>query len=297
MHRGVFLAAFSAVLYGSLGYFGSGLMSQGMDISEMLFWRYALSSILILPFLFFISKKKPRFSPKPFVYLTVFGALLYGVGSAFYFESSKSLGTGLAMVIFFAYPAVVVGLSIFVHRIPLSRIMLASMILIAFGCVLVAHKDSANVDSRDVILALISGVAYALYVFYTKELIRRISPLWATFAVCLGSTLAFAAYAIFAQEAYLLPNNMRAWFFVASLSVIGTVLPVLLLLVAMKHISANKAAFISVVEPLTVLAVGKFLLGERVTLIQAIGAFIILCGAMVVQFDREEKRESLEDQD
>jgi drug/metabolite transporter (DMT)-like permease len=58
----------------------------------------------------------------------------------------------------------------------------------------------------------------------------------------------------------------------------------LLLLKALKYIDAEKAATLSVLEPVFVLIFGIILLDEKITFIQTIGTIIVLLGALMVLF-------------
>jgi drug/metabolite transporter (DMT)-like permease len=92
---------------------------------------------------------------------------------------------------------------------------------------------------------------------------------------------------IFIQGALQVPSTQAAWGHIFLFALIGTVLPIFLLLQGMKTLSANKASIISVLEPVAVLAVGALILEEEVSPLQCLGAAIILLSAMAVQFDKE----------
>ena len=285
MNRGILLTALSATLYGSIGYFGSTLIHQGMSVADMLFWRFAISSVLLLPFLPSLLKNKPDF--KALFLLFIFGILFYGCGTAFYFEASKSIGTGLGMVIFFAYPIFVVCMSVFFHKTHLSTITVASLALITLGCIFIACGQDFRADLLGILLATLSGICYALYLFCSKSTSLKVEPLLATFVVCLGSAAAFVFYRFLAQDSFYWPTTSFAWSHIFLFALVGTVLPVLFMLVGLKTLSAGKASIISVLEPVTTLAVGALILHEAITPIQLLGAVIILSSAIIVQFDKQ----------
>lgn len=83
---GVFFTAMSGILYGSIGYFGTRLLEEGLTVPDFLLWRFSFSVILLFPvtLLIWIKDKK----------------------------AGKTIGTGLAMVISFTYPLFVVGIFI-----------------------------------------------------------------------------------------------------------------------------------------------------------------------------------------
>ena len=288
-HLGVLFTALSGILYGSIGYFGIRLAQEGLTVPDLLFWRFSFSVILLLPITLFIWKKHQK--TKDYLslfFLFILGIVLYGAGSALYFEASQTIGTGLAMVLFFTYPLFVVALSYFVHQIPLSKAVFASLILITTGCGLIAFGDGfhANLDQFGMLLAVISGVGYGLYLFFSKKIAHEINPVIATFVVCLGSSVTFILHMLITQQALYWPTSLFTWTLIGSFSLFGTVLPVLFMLIGLQYISANKASVISVLEPVTVLIVGVFILNEPVTGIQLLGAFTILSSAIIIQLDK-----------
>jgi len=287
MKIGVLYTALSGILYGSIGYFGATLMEHGFSVSNLLLWRFLLSAVLLIPVLVWWLKDRPSIDWKNCLKLFLFGAIFYGGSTALYFEASRSIGTGLAMVIFFAYPIVVVALSSFLHQTPFTKATFAALILIVVGCTLIALGEKFQVDFYGITLAVLSGVGYALYVFFSKGASKSIAPAIATFVVCLGGTVAFVPCTLLIDGFINVPSNAFMWTNAGLFSLMGTVLPVMFMLVGLKTISANKASIISVLEPVTTLAVGAAILNENVSMLQAIGAVIILLSAVLVQLEKE----------
>lgn len=289
MNFGAFYVALSAVLYGCIGYFGSSLMQAGFSVCDLLLWRFVVSLFMLLPCLLFIFKETSLEDIKSLFTLFMISAIFYGGGTACYFEASRTVGTGLAMVIFFTYPIFVAVLSILTKKSPINMPTLYSLILIAVGCTLIAFGDemSLEADLFGLILALTSGVGYGFYVFGSKEYSKGMPPLLSAFIVCAGNTAAFSFYSFFWQGYFHLPSSKGEWIDITLFALIGTVLPIIFLLRGMKTLSANKASIIGVLEPVAVLGVGALVLHEPVTWLQFLGAVIILLSAVVVQFEKD----------
>lgn len=285
MNKGIFYTALSAILYGSIGYFGAWLLVHGLSVGDLLLWRFLGSVLLLVPFVFPAARKIRRENLKALMALFFYGAIFYGFGTAMYFEASKSIGTGLAMVIFFGYPIFVTALSVFLHKMPLSKIMVASLTLIFAGCLLIAFGDAFEIELKGVLLALASGLGYGCYVFWSKGASKEISPLLCTFVVCLGGLSTFLVYTLIDGRALFIPELPSEWLHIVLFSLIGTVLPVLLMLLGLRTLSVSKAAIISVLEPVTTFVIGVWILNEPASMLQVVGACAILAGAIVVQMD------------
>lgn len=294
MNMGAFYTALSAVLYGCIGYFGVNLMNAGCSVCDLLLWRFLVSLLLLLPCLFFVFSKTTHFKLKDLLFLFLISAVFYGGGTAFYFEASRTLGTGLAMVIFFTYPIFVTILSILSKKSPVTKPTIYALILILIGCVLIAFGEGKDIemDLLGLAFAFASGLGYGLYVFGSKETTKSMPPLLSALIVCLGNTVAFGLYSLFGQGHFLIPSSHTMWLDIFLFALIGTVLPIILLLRGMKTLSANKASIIGVLEPVSVLVVGALILGEEVTWLQLFGAFTILLSAAVVQLEKDSAQSS-----
>ena len=201
---GVFYTALSAILYGCIGYYGANLMASGFTVASMLFWRFAVSLLMLLPLLCWLPRENPSSTLKSGLALFISG-LFYGGGTACYFEASRTIGTGLAMVLFFSYPIFVAIFSIIFKKSYLNLPMMLALLFIVVGSSLIAfgEKSQVAIDWTGISYALLSGFSYGCYVFGSKECSQKISPLASAIVVCAGNTLAFTIYLWLVDEAYL----------------------------------------------------------------------------------------------
>lgn len=295
MNSGVFYTALSAALYGCIGYYGVQLMQAGFSVCDMLLWRFLISLFMFLPIGLVIYKQKQPLNFKSILTLFLVSAIFYGGGTACYFEASKTIGTGLAMVLFFTYPLFVAILSILTKKAPTSWPTLISLMLIVLGSCLIAFGNGFDLtlDLYGLGVALASGLGYGLYVFGSKESSQSMPSLLSALIVCAGNTVAFTLFSVAVQGHFMLPHSMQVWMDLLLFALIGTVLPIFFLLRGMKSLSANKASIIGVLEPVAVLAVGYFILSEEVTWVQFLGAMVILLSVIVVQFEKDATTQKL----
>lgn len=277
--RGIIYAAFSGIFYGSLGYYGFSLVNENFTISDMLFWRFFIASIFLIPLLFIKGTWHSASLFKIFL-LFILGTAVYGVGSWCFFIAAKSIGTGLAMVIFFSFPLFVVLFDWLFHRQPVGFITFASIGIILIGLVLLADHGSGTLTLSGFALAILSGLGYAIYVMVGKKV--EVSPLLSTFLLCTGSTVLFMFMAFYERGEWFLPLPPD-WFSAVMLGLLCTLLPILLLLKAMQTISATKASILGVLEPVATVIIGILFLEEKITNQQWLGIAIVLAGALFLQ--------------
>lgn len=278
--RGTLYVIISALTYGLIGYFGMSIINEGVSVSCMLFWRFLLSSIIVGAFI--IPKLRSLGKFRDLRNLFVFGGISYFITSITYFESSEYIGTGLAIVIFFTYPIFVAIINYLFFKIKICRKYLISIALIVVGMFCIIELKSLAVDVMGIFLAILSAVFYAVHVISTKEI--KMDSYVSTFLIVLSSTLVSLLFSIL-DNTLAIPTSFDFIVNISGLTILCTVIPIILMLKGLVHITALKASILTVFEPVMVFIFGVILLGEQVTLIQTIGAIIILSGAVVTMIE------------
>lgn len=285
--KGALYAISSGLCYGFLGYLGVSLIDAGMSVFNMLFWRFLIATIfmsLILLPKYKLIFQNYRQSLKVFFY----GMVFYSASTIIYFLSSRYIGTGLAMVIFFTYPAMVMLFNVFYHKTQISKIYYAAFLLLIIGMVCLVDLHEIALDSWGIILGLVSAFFYAIYIVVSKKV--YIAPTVSTLMVSSGCAVTCFTVSLIDNSFYI-PVDMFNWFNIISIGLFCTAIPILLLLKALQHISSEQASMLSVLEPVFVVIFGVILLGEKVTFAQVIGTTLILSGALMTILPKSKIKE------
>jgi drug/metabolite transporter (DMT)-like permease len=281
------LVILSGTLYGFLGYFGTQVINQGMAISTMLFWRFFVAMLWMIGFRYF--QKDPPKSNKNFLRLTpvlVLSGLFYAGSSVFYFFASKKTGTGLAMVIFFAYP-IFIALSVWANnRWRINKGSLLSLLLVITGLVLLQNDHSSPVSFIGLGFALLASLSYALYIYQSKLVINQYSSSEFTILICAISALFFFLVSVSTHH-FSAPTTSKSLVNVLAVGILATALPIQLLLDGLKSINILKASILSALEPIVTLILGVLVMHELVSATQIIGVLVIITGTIVIQFARD----------
>lgn len=285
MNSGILFTALSGVLFGSVGYFGASLMELGLSVTDFLFWRFFLSACLLFPFSFFLFHSKINW--KLLGQLLLLSGLFYGGSTLLYFEASRSIGTGLSMVIFFIHPVCVVGLSILMQQASPTRMLTLSLVVLVTGCALIAYGQGLQLEQNGIVLAIFSAIAYGIYVFGNKQISCAIPSPLASLIVCVGNTMMLSIYMYFSEKQLFIPFATWTWFYIVLFSLIATILPVLFLFKGLKSIPAYKASMLSALGPITTLIIGSLALKEEVTMLQLFGSGLVLGSSILIQFDKD----------
>ena len=277
---GALYAITSGLCYSLLGYFGVTIMQAGSSVFNMLFWRFLISALFALIIL--IPKYKTiLLSPKAILKVLISGMAFYGTSSIAFFMASVYIGTGLAMVIFFIYPAIVMIVNIVFYKAPFSKIYCVAFLIIIIGLTLLVDMQDFALDIIGVGLGIATAIFYAIYMVMSEKV--EVHPILSTLMVSIGCMITCFISSL-VDSSFSVPSGLNNWFNIIGIGLICTAVPILLLLQALKYIDAEKASTLSVLEPVFVLILGIILLDEKVTSTQILGTIIVLSGALMVLF-------------
>jgi len=277
-HKGELYAATSGLMYGLVGYFGIHIINAGNSVENMTFWR-CFTSAIISAIIIFLKYKAVEIHKSYLFKIFIYGVIFYGPCSILFFYASEYIGTGLAMVIFFTYPAIVVIINRFLYKTHISNIYYASITIILIGMLFLADLGDTKFSIIGIILGLSSALGYGCYIAASQN-IKDVDPIFSTFIVSSGCAFTGIISVLF-NGTFSIPHEISTWVNIIGMALISTALPILLLLEAMKYISATKASILSVLEPVFVVIFGIILLDEQISLIQGYGVIIVLAGAIL----------------
>ncbi|STX42622.1 permease, DMT superfamily [Legionella donaldsonii] len=286
--KGAAYAALSGLFFGLIGYFGVSVINADISVSNMLFWRFLVSGLFIAILL--IPSMKTSLSTTSIWELfkvTSAGALFYGACSIFYFIAAKYIGSGLSMVIFFTYPAIVMLINFLFYKQKISKIYYLAITIIFIGLVFLTHGEGIKFDVTGIGLSLLSALLYALYLIASKS--SPVPSLLATLMVSIGCMVACLIAALM-DNTFKVPLGINVWFNICGIGIICTALPIVLLLQGLKYISSVQASILSVLEPVFVVIFGILLLNETINFIQTLGVLILLSGALLALLSERQKK-------
>lgn len=283
------LVTLAGVLYGFLGYLGTNLIQANISISSMLFWRFFVAGCWMLFFVFKKYYKNGSFvqiDKRTLIFTFFLGALGYAGSSGFYFIASEYTGTGLAMVIFFSYPILVMLFSWIAYQQKINLLTWILLIVMIMGLYLLQDSTTHPLNTLGIFFAVFSAVCYAFYVLGSKNFSSiKIDSTLLTVVVCFGCALIFLISAL-TTHSFSAPHTAKSWLDLLALGILVTAVPIQLVLEGLKHISSMRASIISVLEPIVTVCVGILLLHESVSFIQILGVLLILASTLLVQFQR-----------
>lgn len=218
--------------------------------------------------------------------------LLLGLGFIGYYLSSlldmiglQFVSAGVGRLLLFIYPTIVVIISAVALGKKPARKEIAALAITYVGVSLVLSNNyGGNSDDfwLGAMIIVASAVTFSLYLVGSGEIVSRVGTVrftaYATMAACLFCTLHFLALRPF--SALLLPT--RVYLLVIAMSVFSTVMPIFMMAEALRRIGASRVAMISALGPIVTVIAGNLGLDERMTLLQSLGAALVISGVLIV---------------
>lgn len=256
----------TGVTYGLNPLFAMPLLNGGAPVENVLFFRYALSVLMLGCWLAF-RRESFRVSSRQLVRLVILGAL-FTMSSLFLFEAYRFIPSGMATTVVFLYPVLVAVIMVFLRVYPTWQVWF-SIILTFVGVYILSKNDGAHaVQTKGLVIAGCSALAYAMFIVIINrsKMIRKVSNTLLTFYALLVGTAVFCIKALAGGHSLMLGiDGAGAWANLVGLAVLPTIVSTATLALATRKIGAAKASVLGVFEPITAILVGALAFGEPVT--------------------------------
>jgi drug/metabolite transporter (DMT)-like permease len=204
-----------------------------------------------------------------------------GFTGSFYYLAVAQTTVSLAIVLLMQ--SVWLGIAVdavLARRWPSGREIVACAIILA-GTVLAtgALAETAQLDTKGVVLGLMSAVSYAGVIWSSKSVAARVAPLTRSLWMTVGGALAAFAIALPQLGAKFDPRVLWEWGWIIAL--LGTVLPTLLFNKGVPKTGVGLGMILSSAElPVAILMAG-LVLGESFTAVQWLGVATIVAAIVL----------------
>lgn len=253
---------------------------HGVDAITLIMLRMAVALPFFLLMVWWTGRGRAALPLRDKAVAAALGFSGYYLSSYLDFLGLQHITASLERLILYLTPAVVLLLSWALYGRRASRAQWAAMAL-GYGGLLLVFGHELTLDGPRVALgaALVvaSTLSYAGYLLYSGEVVRRIGSLrltgWASSVACGLCLLQFALTRPLAGLAELAPPVL--WLSLLN-GMACTVLPVLLVMMAIERIGSARASQYGMVGPITTIALGVLILGEPFTAWVAAGTFCVL---------------------
>lgn len=214
----------------------------------------------------------------------------------FLFQSYKETTIANAALSYYFAPVLVIAMSPFLLKEKLSRKKVICLCTAVLGLILIMRSGGSGSGSGSEGGNAVLGIGYGLIaaVFYavltlTHKFIRNMGGLEITFVQLVLSSVWLVPY-LWMTEGTLGWGGItsRSMILLALLGILHAGVGFYLFFFGMKGLQGQSIAVLSYIDPLTSLLISAAVLGERMTVVQGLGALLLLGSTFVSEGSRKE---------
>lgn len=251
----------------------------------------ALRMVFSLPFFViaaaWLQRNKPAvpIAPRDRWAILGLGVIGYYLASFFDYLSLQYISAGMARLIHFTYPTVVVLLGLaFLHKLP-RRAEVTALVLTYVGLAIMLAGTVTGEQTHLALGAAMSfgsATSYAIYLVAGTQVIQRVGSMrFAAYALMVSSFCCILQFFLLRPlDALLIPAPV--YWISMIIATVSTVLPIFCVAEALKRLGANSVAIMGALGPVSAMALGYLGLDEVMSVQEMAGAMLVLLGVVMV---------------
>lgn len=211
------------------------------------------------------------------------GLLSYYISSLLDFMGLEYISAGLERLILYVYPTLVLLMLAFWKKEKITRNTKLALAIAYSGMLLVFVQDLRLTSNWDLTLlgaglVMLSTISFALFVVLAGDMISKVGPsrftAYAMLAACAGVIL----HGISLGDSTELQQPKQVYLLALLLAFFCTVIPSFLMNKGISLIGSGRTAVLGSIGPVITLFLGALVLHEQITLVQLLGAGLVIGG-------------------
>ena len=289
---GLGLALVSAVAFGGSGVAAKPLIEAGLDPLHVVWLRVAGAALVMLP----IAVRHRALLRRRPALVAGYGLLAVAGVQACYFAAISRIPVGVALLVEYLAPALVLGWVRFVQRRPVTRAAALGVVLAVGGLACVVEVWSGlGFDALGLLLALGAACCQVGYFVLSDQGSdagdEAPDPLGViAYGLLVGAAVLTVVarpwsmdWSVLAGTASMDGTSVAATLLLAWIVLIATVLAYVTGIVAVRRLSPQVAGVVACLEAVIATVLAWVLLGEHLSAPQIVGGVVVLAGALIAQ--------------
>ncbi|MFE6807126.1 DMT family transporter [Streptomyces sp. NPDC057681] len=297
---GLGLALVSALAFGGSGVAAKPLIEAGLDPLHVVWLRVAGAALVMLPVAW---RHRSLVVQRPAL-LAGFGLLAVAGVQACYFAAISRIPVGVALLIEYLAPALVLGWVRFVQRRPVTRAAALGVVLAVGGLACVVEVWAGlSVDLIGLLLALAAACCQVGYFVLSDQGSdagdRAPDPLGViAYGLLVGALVLTVVarpwgmdWSVLGGSASMNGTSVPAWLLLCWIVLIATVIAYVTGVLSVRRLSPQVAGVVACLEAVIATVLAWVLLGEHLSAPQIVGGAVVLVGAFIAQSSAPAKPE------
>ncbi|MFF5256985.1 DMT family transporter [Streptomyces leeuwenhoekii] len=289
---GLGLALVSAVAFGGSGVAAKPLIEAGLDPLHVVWLRVAGAALVMLPL---AVRHRALLRRRPGL-LAGFGLLAVAGVQACYFAAISRIPVGVALLVEYLAPALVLGWVRFVQRRPVTRAAALGVVLAVGGLACVVQVWSGlSFDALGLLLALGAACCQVGYFVLSDQGSdagdEAPDPLGViAYGLLIGAVVLTAVarpwgmdWSVLGGTASMNGTSVAAVVLLAWIVLVATVAAYVTGVLSVRRLSPQVAGVVACLEAVVATVLAWVLLGEHLAAPQLVGGAVVLAGAFIAQ--------------
>ncbi len=288
--KGYIFVILSAIIFGCMPLMAIHIYADGVNSLSLVFLRNLLS-MPMLAIMALATKRTLKVPVKALPSIAVIGLAGCCFTPLMLFASYNYIPSGIATVLHFVYPAVVLVINIIINRkLKIENLFSVSLCIVGI-CLFYNPKDPLNLEGA--LLALLSGVMYAIYIILLSRFKHKeLSGFLFSFYISVTSSIVLLIVCLSLNK-LALPESTSGWLLSAFFALAVNVGAVVLFQQGAVLIGSQQSSILSTFEPITGVLIDALIISQVLPNVPSIIGCVLVIAAsiLIVVFDiRNEKK-------
>lgn len=265
----------SMAIFGTLGLF---VRHIAVSSGELALYRAIMAAIMIGVYLLVTKQKIPFRSIKKEIPLLLISGMAMGINWILLFEAYKYTTVSVATLSYYFAPVIVTLVCPFLFKEKLSSKQIICFVMSTLGIVMITEIGDVG-KSETNLIGILFGLGAAMFyatVILINKFIKGVEGLHRTFLQFLAAIIILVPYVAATSGVNLHLLDGLGWGSLLVVGIVHTGITYCLYFSSLKELPGQKVAILSYIDPLVAILISVTLLGETMTVLQAVGGALIL---------------------
>ena len=193
---------------------------------------------------------------------------------------------GLATMFHFIYPVIVTICMAVLYKEKITTFKIIAIVLAMAGLGLIFDL-TGSMSLPGIALAIGSGFTYAIYVIANRK--SSFGDFPALVIVFYSSLVNLIGVALFqlVSGRLVIPLTVREWVLISANGLVSGLFAFFVLIIGIRRVGASNAAIANMIEPITALAAGAIVFGDRIEFKALCGCILVLLSITFIAMNRD----------
>ena len=269
-----------AMMIASMAIFGTlGIFTRNIAVTsgELALYRAVLAISLIAVYLVCTKQNINLKASKKELVLLLFSGAAIGINWILLFEAYKYTTISAATLSYYFAPVIVTVICPILFHEKLTGKQIFCFIMSTLGLIMITGTSNIR-DKRDFI-GILFGISAAIFyaaVIILNKFIRNIDGIHRTFLQFLSAIIILVPYVLLTSGIHLGNLDIKGWGNLLIVGLFHTGITYCMYFSSLKELAGQEASILSYIDPLVAVLISVLILGETMSIAQAIGGVLIL---------------------